>query len=140
MPVRSLLIWGAVALALVVAFMLVQSPSAERGAPELPYSELLSRTDAGVVAAVRTSGQTVLMTDREGQSFVTYVPGGVMADTVRRLYDAGVRIETERPIEGPNLGDILLGILPMLLLIGAWYFFMRQMRAKGAGGLAPPGN
>jgi cell division protease FtsH len=140
MPVRSLLIWGVIALALVVLFTLLQGPSAERTAPELPYSELLARADAGRVAAVRTSGQAIFLTERDGRTFVVFAPEGTMADTVRRLYDAGVRIEAERPRAGPTLGDIMLGMLPMLLLIGAWFFFMRQMRAKGAGEPLPPAN
>jgi ATP-dependent Zn protease len=58
-----------------------------------------------------------------------------MPETVRALRAAGAEIQAERPRTGPTLGDVLLGILPMLLLIGAWYFFLRQMRAKsGPGG------
>ena len=138
MPVRTIMIWGAVAIVVVVLFALVQGPSAERNVPELPYSDLLTRTEAGAVESVRTSGSAIMMTEKDGRTYLTYVPEGAMADTVRRLHDAGVRISVERPRSGPTLGDILLGLLPMFLLIGAAYFFMRQMRAQRDKGAAPP--
>ena len=52
-----------------------------------------------------------------------------------RLDAAGVDVQTQRPNNGPGIGDILLGILPMLLLIGAWFFFMRQMQGGGRGAM-----
>jgi len=53
---------------------------------------------------------------------------------VERLDAKNVEVTTERPKQGPSIGDILLGVLPMLLLIGAWFFFMRQMQGGGRGG------
>ena len=69
------------------------------------------------------------------QEFVTYLPPGTMANVVQRLEAANVQVKTERPQQGPSFGDILLGILPMLLLIGAWFFFMRQMQGGGRGAM-----
>ncbi len=134
MPIRSLLVWGAVALGLVVLFTVLQ-PNANRGASELSYSHLLNRVEAGDVSAVQTQGDTLLSTTRDGKQHVTYLPSGTMADIVRRLDEANVEVQTKQPRTGPTLGDILLGILPMLLLIGAWFFFMRQMQAGGRGAM-----
>ncbi len=136
MPIRSLLIWGVVALVLVVLFTVIQGgPSANRGAQELPYSQLLDRVENGQISSVATQGETLTSTAKDGKTFVTYLPSGTMANVVERLDAANVEVKTERPAQRPNLGDILLGILPMLLLIGAWFFFMRQMQSGGRGAM-----
>ncbi|MEZ6022609.1 MAG: hypothetical protein R3C16_04150 [Hyphomonadaceae bacterium] len=56
-----------------------------------------------------------------------------MPNVVERLDAQKVNVTTEQPRSGPGMGEILLGVLPMLLLIGAWFFFMRQMQS-GSGG------
>ena len=48
----------------------------------------------------------------------------------RQLHEADVDIRATPPSRGPTFGDIVLGLLPMLLLIGSVYFFMRLMQAK----------
>ena len=132
MPIRNLLIWGAIALLLVVLFSAFQSPNSNRGAVEHTYSQFLAEVQAGKVKSVETVGESVRGTTTDGKSFVTYIPAGSMQDTVRELRNANVDLRTQRPQSGPTLMDILLGSLPMLLLIGAWFFFMRQMQS-GSG-------
>jgi len=134
MPIRSLLIWGVVALVLVVLVTVLQGPNTSRGAVELPYSQLLDRVDAGQIRSVQTQGDTLLSTATDAKTYITYLPSGTMANTVERLDAKNVEVTTERPKQGPSIGDILLGVLPMLLLIGAWFFFMRQMQGGGRGG------
>ena len=134
MPIRSLLIWGVIALVLVVLFTALQGPNTMRNAQEVPYSRLIDRVEAGEIQTVTTQGDTLLGRTKANQEFVTYLPQGTMAEIVDRLDTAGVEVKTERPKSGPGIGDILLGILPMLLLIGAWFFFMRQMQGGGRGG------
>ncbi|MGQ0533396.1 MAG: ATP-dependent zinc metalloprotease FtsH [Caulobacteraceae bacterium] len=137
MPIRSLLIWGVVALVLVVLFAAMNGGNSQlRGATELPYSQLMDRVDAGGISSVTTQNDMLLATAKDGTSrFVTYLPAGTMANVVERLDTAGVTVDTKQPKQGPGIGDILLGILPMLLLIGAWFFFMRQMQAGGRGAM-----
>src|SRR6185295_7125614 len=69
------------------------------------------------------------------QDYVTFIPNGTMPSIVQRLDAAQVEVKTERPRQGPSIGDFILGVLPMLLLIGAWFFFMRQMQAGGRGAM-----
>ncbi len=133
MPIRSLLFWGVVAVALVLGFSMFQGGVNPRATP-LPYSQLFKRVDAGEIASVTTQTDLVLSTGRDGKAFVTYIPVGTMPLVVQRLDAANVEVKTERPQRGPGLGDILLTALPMLLLIGAWFFFMRQMQGGGRGG------
>ncbi|WP_135212262.1 ATP-dependent zinc metalloprotease FtsH [Vitreimonas flagellata] len=135
MPIRSLLIWGVVALVLVVLFTVMQGPNASRNAEELSYSQLLNKVEAGEIRSVTTQGDALLANASGDKTYITYLPNGTMAPVVDRLDAANVEVKTERPQRGPGLGDILLGVLPMLLLIGAWFFFMRQMQGGGRGAM-----
>lgn len=133
MKAKWFVIWGVAAIALVALFAALQAPNVEEHAIELPYSTFLTRVEEGAIQEVRTSGSTIVSTVAgQEQAFVTYVPQGTMPDTVRRLYEAGVKISTAPNRQGPTPADTVLALLPMLLLIGAWYFFMRQMQNKAA--------
>jgi len=78
MPIRSLLIWGVVALVLVVLVTVLQGPNTSRGAVELPYSQLLDRVDAGQIRSVQTQGDTLLSTATDAKTYITYLPSGTM--------------------------------------------------------------
>ncbi|MEQ1489803.1 MAG: ATP-dependent metallopeptidase FtsH/Yme1/Tma family protein, partial [Terricaulis sp.] len=136
MPIRSLLVWGAIALVLVVLFTAMNGGnSALRGTTELPYSDLMSRVGSGGIASVQTQSDMIISASKDGKShYVTYLPQGTMPDVVRHLIANNVAVDTKQPKQGPGIGDMLLAILPMLLLIGAWFFFMRQMQGGGRGG------
>ena len=134
MPMRSMMIWVIIALVVVVLFAsLSGGNSPTRNAQELPYSQLMNMAEKGEINAVTTQGE-MLFSAKGGQTYVTYVPSGTMSHVMERLDAAKIAVETRRPKQGPGVGDILLGILPMLLLIGAWFFFMRQMQGGGRGG------
>ena len=83
MPIRNLLIWGAIARLLVVLFSAFQSPNSNRGAVEHTYSQFLAEVQAGKVKSVETVGESVRGSTTDGKSFVTYIPAGSMQDTVR---------------------------------------------------------
>jgi len=137
MPIRTLLIWGVIALVLVVLFTAISGGNNPlRNAQELPYSTLMDRVEGGTIASVTTQADTIIATSKGDakQVFVTYLPAGTMANVVERLDAAGVTVDTKQPKQGPGIGDMMLAILPMLLLIGAWFFFMRQMQGGGRGG------
>jgi cell division protease FtsH len=135
MPIRSLLIWGVVALILVVVFTTMQG-SNTRGQNEITYSDLLRQVEAGKVQSVTThQGEMLTGKAKDGTDFVSYLPNGTMAGVIDRLDAANVAVNTERPRTGPGVGEILLGVLPMLLLIAAWFFFMRQMQSGGRGAM-----
>jgi cell division protease FtsH len=129
--IKTISVWGAVALVVVVMVAaLLPSDDAVRRATELSYSDMLERVEAGEAVEARTKGSMILLRTRDARDYVIYVPDGTMADTVRQLNAAGVNVRATPPLRGPTLGDIILGLLPMLLLIGSVYFFMRLMQAK----------
>src|SRR5262245_2117914 len=113
MPIRTLLIWGVVALVLVVLFAAMNGGNNSlRNAQELPYSTLMDRVDAGAIERVTTQNDTLIATSKDGkQHYVTYLPQGTMANVVERLDQAGVMVDTKQPKQGPGIGDMLLAIL-----------------------------
>ncbi|KAF0173877.1 MAG: ATP-dependent zinc metalloprotease FtsH [Hyphomonadaceae bacterium] len=137
MPIRNLLIWGAIALLLVVMFQMVSAPNPARDAQELSYSQLLDQAKAKrFKSGVAKDNSIIVKTvDSPAHTVVAYVPPGSMPDAVKELDAAGVDVRGEQLQRGPGIGDILLGVLPMLLLIGAWFFFMRQMQGGGRGAM-----
>ncbi|WP_135469092.1 ATP-dependent zinc metalloprotease FtsH [Crenalkalicoccus roseus] len=130
---RNLALWVIVALLLVALFNLFQpSGTAQRGAQQVAYSDFLNEVAAGHVRDVVIQGRSVTGQLADGRTFQTYTPEDPAL--VSRLTERGVRV-VARPEESDiNLGHYLLSWFPMLLLIGVWIFFMRQM--QGGGGRA----
>ncbi|MBX9746772.1 MAG: ATP-dependent zinc metalloprotease FtsH [Hyphomonadaceae bacterium] len=136
MPIRTILVWAVVVLVIVVMFTALNGGnSATRGAEELSYSDLMNRVEARQITGVTTQSDLVISTGSDQKRYVTYLPPGTMAGVIERLDAADIQVNTERPQRGPGIGDMLLAILPMLLLIGAWFFFMRQMQGGGRGAM-----
>jgi cell division protease FtsH len=137
MPIRNLLIWGAIALLLVVMFQMVSAPNEARDAQERSYSQMMDLATAKRIKSATTKDGSILAktADTPPQTLVAFVPSGAMADAVKELRAAGVEVRAAQVPRGPGIGDILLGVLPMLLLIGAWFFFMRQMQSGGRGAM-----
>jgi cell division protease FtsH len=136
MPIRTLLIWGVVALVVVVLVAALNGGNTPtRGTEELSYSQLMDRVEARSITGVTTFPDQLISTGSDQKRYVTYLPQGTMSGVVERLDAAGIEVKTDRPQRGPTMDDIMLGILPMLLLIGAWFFFMRQMQGGGRGAM-----
>ena len=135
MPIRSLLIWGVIALILVVAFTAMQGQNPSANAAKWSYSRLIAEVNQQRVASAVVRNDAIEGRTSSGEDFVTYVPLGAAADALTLLNEKGVDVSSPPPRNGPGIGDILLGVLPMLLLIGAWFFFMRQMQSGGRGAM-----
>ncbi|HWA22109.1 MAG TPA: ATP-dependent zinc metalloprotease FtsH [Caulobacterales bacterium] len=130
MPIRNLVIWGVIALLLVALFSMFQPQGSKRGA-EWTYSELMSQVRAGNVRDVTIQGNEVISTAvSPAGKFITYVPQQAI-DFTQKLEAANVGIKVTPAQTGPSLLDLLIGSLPMLLIFGAWFFFMRQMQSGG---------
>ena len=97
----------------------------------LPFSSFLDEVDAGRVVEVQIQGSNISGVLSNGNTFKTYSPN--YPELVDKL-DKGVSIvATPTEDKMPSLLGILLSWFPMLLLIGVWIFFMRQMQG-GKGG------
>ena len=130
---RNLALWVIIALLLVVLFNLFQPSSSRSPAAQLAYSDFIADVNAGRVRDVTIQGRIVSGMLADGRQFQTYTPED--PSLVARLTEKGVRV-----IAKPEESDVnpllhyVLSWFPMLLLIGVWIFFMRQM--QGGGGRA----
>ncbi len=126
---RNLALWVIIALLLVVLFNLFQPGGNTRAATQVAYSDFVSEVNGGRVRDVVIQGRTVSGQLTDGRTFQTYTPEDPAL--VGRLTDKGVRV-IAKPEESDNpLLHYLLSWFPMLLLIGVWVFFMRQMQSGG---------
>ncbi len=127
---RNLALWVIIALLLVVLFNLFQPSASHTAATQVAYSDFITEVNSGRVRDVVIQGRTVSGQLTDGRTFQTYTPED--PSLVNRLTDKGVRV-----IAKPEESDVnpllhyLLSWFPMLLLIGVWVFFMRQMQAGG---------
>ncbi|MDU7524722.1 MAG: ATP-dependent zinc metalloprotease FtsH, partial [Roseomonas mucosa] len=131
---RNLALWVIVALLLVALFNLFQPSSTNQArGQQVAYSDFLNEVQAGRVRDARIQGRVVSGQLTDGRTYSTYVPDDPAL--VGKLTEKGVRVEA-RPEESDvnPLFHYLLSWFPMLLLIGVWVFFMRQM--QGGGGRA----
>ena len=127
---KNLALWIIIGLLLVALFNLFQSSSTRSPQTTVPFSELLAEVDRGQVADVTIKGNQVSGHFTDGRSFSTYVPPE--AGLVERLTQKNVRISAVPDDSNvPSLFSVLLSWFPMLLLIGVWIFFMRQMQSGG---------
>ncbi len=133
---RNLMFWLAVGMTLAVLFNVFQSanPQAIGAGNVIAYSDFMAESAAGRIADVTLKGASVTgHYAADGKPFQVVVPQN--ENIVERLEGTSVRIMAENI--DPNkisLVGILLSWFPMLLLIGVWVFFMRQMQGKGGGG------
>jgi cell division protease FtsH len=130
---RNIIAWVMIVL-LIGGLYQVMSPNAGVNAGEnVPYSEFINQAAQGSVAKVALQGNSISGTYKEGGHFRTLKPDGT--DVADQLIKNGVTVEV-KPIESGMSGlfGVLLSWFPMLLLIGVWIFFMRQMQGKGGGG------
>jgi cell division protease FtsH len=126
---RNAALWIIVILLLFALFNLFQG-SAMRGAQEeLKYSQFVTKAEKGEVSEVTIQGQKITGEYANGRSFETMVPEET--DVAAMLLAAGVEIDVSPAEEVNPLLSILISWFPMLLLIGVWIFFMRQMQSGG---------
>jgi cell division protease FtsH len=131
---QKLAIWAALLVLLLALYNLVSNPAQQRRTNEIQYSEFLDAVDRGTIVEATLSGSKITGTRREGAgeaAFSTYAPDD--PGLVGKLRDKGVKFRA-RPAEDEvnSIASILLSWFPMLLLIGVWIFFMRQMQS-GSG-------
>ena len=133
MNFRNVLMWGLIILLSVGLFNLFQNPErANQNSNQIAFSTFLEEVDNGRVVEVEIQGNNINGTLSDGSKFKTYSPN--YPDLVNKLSDKNVSINAA-PVEDkmPSLLGVLLSWFPMLLLIGVWIFFMRQMQG-GRGG------
>ena len=124
---KSLLFW----VALVVLGVLIWNVSTKFQTHEttITFSEFMSRADSGSVARVTITGQDISGFTKVNEHFQTYAPAQYDG-LVNKLIDRGVVVTAKEPTASP-WATLLYSWGPMLLIIGFWIFFMRQMQSGG---------
>lgn len=126
---RNAALWIIIILLLFALFNLFQGSGSRSPQTSLPYSQFMENVENGQVQEVTIQGNNISGRLGDGRSFQTYAPDD--PSLVERLREAGTLIKAE-PQESVNpLLSILISWFPMLLLIGVWIFFMRQMQSGG---------
>ena len=125
---RNLALWAVIGLLVVVLFQMLPG----EGQPDdIAYSDFLDLVATGQVSNVEIQGSRITGHQRGGaSSFTTYAPDD--PNLIPFLEENQVTISASPSDEGmPSIFGVLLSWFPMLLLIGVWIFFMRQMQAGG---------
>ncbi len=127
---KNLVIWLVIGLVLMTVFN--QFNSRQTVQAPMEYSQFIEEVKAGRIAKVTIEGRQLKATTNEGKRVTSYSPGDIWL--VSDLLKYGVKIEAKPEEEPSLLVNIFVSWFPMLLLIGVWIFFMRQMQGGGRGG------
>ena len=128
--VKNLVIWLVIALVLMSVFN--QFSARQSVQAPMEYSQFIDEVKQGHIAKVTIEGRTLKGVKTDGKRFITYSPSDPWL--VSDLLKNGVIIEAKPDEEPSLLVNIFVSWFPMLLLIGVWVFFMRQMQGGGRGG------
>ena len=129
---KSIAIWMVVALVLMTVFNQFNNHQQQTSQVQLDYSQFLEEVKQGHITKVLIEGRALKATTAEGKRITSYAPNDLWM--VSDLLKNGVAIEAKPEEEPSFLMNIFVSWFPMILLIGVWVFFMRQMQGGGKGG------
>ena len=127
---KNIGIW--LVIALVVLTVVKQFDARQTSKDSVPYSEFMDEAKSGGVESATVEGRTIKWQSPDKKQFITYSPGDIWM--VGDLVKYGVKVEAKPEEEQSFLAQMFISWFPMLLLIGVWIFFMRQMQGGGRGG------
>ncbi len=128
---RNFAFWVIILILLLAFFSAFQGPGGSEKRQEITYSEFLAGVNSGTITSVTIQENNIAGLLANGQTFQTYAPND--ATLIDKLNAKGVNINA-KPIDDSPVMSALLSWLPMVVLIGIWIFFMRQM--QGGNGKA----
>jgi cell division protease FtsH len=124
---RNVALWLVLGLMFLLLFNLFNKQQTKE--PEIIFSEFVASAEEGRVAEVTIQGKNIRGTYSDGKRFKTFAPED--PDLVKLLREKGVKIAAKPEDGDPWYVVLLVQWFPMLLLIGVWIFFMRQMQVGG---------
>jgi cell division protease FtsH len=123
---KNLALWCVITLMMIMLYKMFNAQNIADTAPG--YSEFLTMVDESRVEEVILQGNELLVTDTNGRHYKIYSPQD--PDLIKILRGKNIRIKAKPPADSPWY-NILISWFPMLVLIGVWVFFMRQMQSGG---------
>jgi len=127
---KNLSMWLVIGLTMILLFQLFNKPQTQSNS--ITYSEFWSNVEKGAINKVSIQGAEITGIGKDGRPFKTVAPDD--AGLIPMLRESDVDIQVKKPEETPWYLTLFVSWFPMLLLIGVWIFFMRQMQMGGKGG------
>ncbi|MBN2126354.1 MAG: ATP-dependent metallopeptidase FtsH/Yme1/Tma family protein, partial [Deltaproteobacteria bacterium] len=127
---KNLALWLVISLMMVMLFQIFKQP--EGGKVSVSYSDFLNMVESDSVRQITIQGDNISGMSSQGP-FKTFAPKD--PELIRLLRSKGVKINAKPEEESPWF-QVFLSWVPMLLLIGVWIFFMRQMQVGGGKALS----
>jgi cell division protease FtsH len=129
---KNLSMWLVIGLTMILLFNIFNNKN-QTNTSSLTYSQFMASIDSKTVNRVNINGDVISGTMKDGKPFKTVFPAND-AELIPTLRQAGVDITVQENQKEGVLMTIFVSWFPMLLLIGVWIFFMRQMQGGGKGG------
>ncbi|NOX79820.1 MAG: ATP-dependent metallopeptidase FtsH/Yme1/Tma family protein [Deltaproteobacteria bacterium] len=127
---KNLSLWLVIGLTMILLFNVFNKPQTQNN--KMTYSEFWSSVQSGLINRVTIQDNKIMGKGRDGRPFVTITPND--SQLIPMLRKSGVDISVKERPETPWYVTVFVSWFPMLLLIGVWVFFMRQMQMGGKGG------
>ena len=124
---KNLALWIVITLMMIMLYNLFNQQNLAE--TNISYTEFLSMVDNGSISDVVIQGQELYLTDVNHNRFKVYAPQDT--DLIKILRKKGVTISAKPESDSPWYMNVLISWFPMIVLIGVWIFFMRQMQAGG---------
>lgn len=131
---KNLALWVIIVLMMIMLYNIFSQQQQHQTDTELGYSEFLSMVESDKISKVIIQGDNLIATDPGGARYHVYAPKD--NDMIGILRGKGVAIEAKPEQQTPWFISILVSWFPMVLLIGVWIFFMRQMQSGGGKALS----
>ena len=128
---KNVFLWIVIAIVLLTVFQSFSSGT--RGPQPVDYSTFLDSVNTGQIERVVFEGESIRGELKTGQFFVTYSPETDNTALIGELKKSGVLISAAAPKSQSILVSLFINSFPVLLLIGVWVYFMRQMQGGGGG-------
>ncbi len=128
---RNVAFWVVLFLLILALFNLFSGDSSSLQSRESSYSDFVASVEAGQVQNVVIDGEKLRYQTQDGSSSTTILPAD--AEVTKLLTDKGINVRAESQ-ETSGLQAFLVSLLPFLLLIGVWIYFMNRMQGGGKGG------
>ena len=129
---KNIALWLVISLMMILLFNLFNKPKAVQ--EKLSYSDFITAVDAGKVASVTIQGNDVAGKFTDGKDFKTYKPADALLS--EKLLENKIVISARPEEEKFSWFSIFISWFPLILLVGVWIFFMRQMQSGGGKAMA----
>ena len=129
---KSIGIWMVVAMVLMTVFNQFNARQQQTAQVQLDYSQFLEAVRSGQIEKVTIEGRTLKAVTPDGKRITSFAPSDIWL--VSDLLKYGVKVEAKPDEEQGFFTQVFISWFPMLLLIGVWIFFMRQMQGGKGGG------